>query len=138
MMKRQLLVSMAGQGASMSTVQESLGLDPEDEREKMINDAVQQYSQNKKIEIAQSKIEKDIATRAAEKELADANGTVPQYDQQKLIAMAQMKAQEILTVPYEERRSLLAQLSKEDYVLYALVTAQMDSMRKTMEEGGQV
>jgi len=138
MMKRQLLMSMAGQGASLSTVQEALGLDPEEEREKTFDDNIKSFKENKKMEVAQAKVEKDITARAAEREMAEANDTVPQYDQQKLIAMAQMKAQEMLSVPYEQRRSLLAQLSNEDYVMYALVSAQMGSMRKTIEEeGGQ-
>jgi len=138
MMKRQMMISMAGQGASMSTIQESLGLDPGEEREKIMEDTIQQFTQGKKIEQTQAKIEKNISARAAEKEMADAQGTIPQYDQQKLIAMAQMKAQEILGVPYEERRSLLAQLSKEDYVMYALVSAQMGSMKKTIEDEGEI
>jgi len=139
MMKRQLLLSIAGSGASMSTVQESLGLDPQDEQDRLYKDQVDSYSQAKKVDTARREIDENIATRAAEKAQADSQGTVPEYDQQKLIGMAQIKCQEILSVPYEERRSLLAQLSNEDYVMYALVSAQMDSMRKTMEEEeGQV
>jgi phosphoglycolate phosphatase-like HAD superfamily hydrolase len=134
-MKRQMLVSMAGQGAAMSTVQEALGLDPHEERKKLKDDSIKDFAQQKAVEKAIEEIETNVMARAAERNRAEQDNTVPQYDQQKLVAAAQMKAQEILGVPYEERRSLLAQLSNEDYVMYALVSAQMDSMRRTLEKG---
>jgi hypothetical protein len=137
LMKRQLLIQMAGQGASISTVQESLGLDPDQEADRQYEDTLRAYQQQKKLETATAKIEENITARAEQRQQADQEGTLPQYDQQKLVAAAQLKAQEILSVPYEERRSLLARLSNEDYVMYALVSAQMDSMRKTMEEEQQ-
>jgi hypothetical protein len=134
MMKRQLLMQMAGNGASLSTVQESLGLDPDEEMEKQYEDTVKQYTQQKRVETATRKIDQNIMNRATERQQADQDGTLPSYDQQKLVAAAQMRAQELLSVPYEERRSLLAQLSNEDYVMYALVSAQMESMRNAMEK----
>jgi hypothetical protein len=136
LMKRQLLVSMAGQGASMHTVQESLGLDPEEERNRLVKDRIATFKDEKTVEQAVQTMEENIQARAQEKEQAEADGTLPSYDQQKLIAAAQLQAQQLLSVPYEERRSMLAQLSNEDQVMYALVRLEMDRMRENMDTSG--
>jgi hypothetical protein len=137
LMRKQMLMSLAGQGAALSTIQAALGLDPVDEADKQFEDSIRAYKQQKKLETATAEMEQNIMARAQAQQMAEQEGTLPQYDQQKLVAAAQMKAQEILSVPYEERRSLLAQLSNEDYVMYALVSVQMESLRRSANQDNQ-
>ena len=129
MMKKQLLISMQGNGVSRTTIQESLDLNPDEEREKIKNETLDDLKQQKELEREQHALENDIANQAVDEQEAEQQGTIPKYNQQKLIANAQLQAQGLLQIPYEERRSALAQLQNEDYVMWALVTKQMESLR---------
>ena len=51
-----------------------------------------------------------------------------------MIAQAQQLAVQLAQYPYEERRSQLAQLQNEDYVMWALVSKQMESLHQQRAE----
>lgn len=129
MMKHQMLTQVAGSIVSKTTVREMLGLEPDEEDDRLKEEVIKEFKTNKELELEQHKVQTDIANRTLEESQAEQAGTIPQYNQQQLIANAQLKAQELLSMPYEQRRSALAQLSNEDYVMYALVSAQMETAR---------
>ena len=65
-----------------------------------------------------------------------ATGMPSPYNQQKMIAMAQEQAMQMIQVPYEERKSMLAELQKEDYVMWALVSKQLDMLHAQEKQQG--
>lgn len=126
LMNKQVLMSAMGNAISKSTLQELYSLDPDKERERMIQDQIDDHDMQKQVEQKIQQKEENMAARA----MAAEQDTPPQYDQQKMIAMAQDQAMQFMQIPYEERRSALAQLQNEDYVMWALVRAQLESMRE--------
>ena len=80
--------------------------------------------------------EQDIANQARAQEQEQATGFPSQYNQQKMIAAAQQQAMQMLSIPYEQRRSVLAQLQNEDYVMWALVSKQLEMMRDQQQPQG--
>lgn len=140
-MKTQMLVQSMGHLASRTTVQEALDLDPDIESDKMIQDTLKDMKDRKRLEKEQQRIEDDLAHQTLQEQQASNDGRVPQYDQKKLIAQAQNMVAQLLTVPYGDRRSYLAQLKGEDYVMYSLVSSLLDSARdrqdsRTSAKGG--
>jgi hypothetical protein len=134
--KQQLLMQAAGSTVSRTTFQEALGVDPDEEHDRLMQERIDDLKDAKRMEREQVAIETDISTQVDDEMQAEATGSIPKYDQKQLIAQAQMVAQQLLQLPYEERRGALAQLSNEDYVMYALVSAQMDTMREQLKAGG--
>ena len=129
-MNKQLLLQSLGTAASKSTIQEALNLDPDAERDRMKQEALSDHDMQKDIEQEIQKREQNIATQAQADEQAMSSGHIPQYNAQKLIALAQQKAQELMTIPYEQRKSVMAQLQNEDYVMWALVGKQLEMFHK--------
>lgn len=134
-MNKQLLMSALGSPVSRTTVQESLNLDPDQERERLRREQLDEYDSQKEVEQELRKREQSLAARARDEEEAAQGGGLPAYNQQKLIARAQEQAAQLLGVPYEQRKSVLAQLQNEDYVMWALVSKQLESLRE-QEKGG--
>ena len=139
MMNKQLLLQAMGQAVSKSTVLESLNLDPDDEIERLKQEALQEHSTQRDIEETIQHREQNIAAQAQDNAMSMETGQIPLYNQQKMIAMAQQKAQELLTIPYEQRKSVLSQLQNEDYVMWALVSKQLEMFsteeRAAMQSG---
>lgn len=129
-MKINVLTQLAasGGGVSKTTVQETLGLEPDKEREQVIKEMVDNAEDQKKIEQSIKKIQSNIAEQSIQEEQAQADGNIPQYNQQKMIAQAQQQAQQLMTVPYEQRKSIMAQLQNEDYIMWSLVRAQLETL----------
>jgi hypothetical protein len=130
--KQQMIMSMAGRGVSTATIQEMLGLDAKEELDNLVDDAVSQMKTEKRIEKAKMDLEQDISIQTQNEQ----TNSIPQYNQQQMIAKAQQMASQFLGVPYEQRRSYLAQLQNEDYVMWALVSAQLESLRNEAKRDG--
>lgn len=128
-MNKQILMSMQGAAVSRSTVQEALNLNPDRERERLRREQVEDFDSQKEVERELRKREQNLAAQAREDENA-AQGGLPPYNQQKLIAQAQEQAVQLLALPYEQRKSVLAQLQNEDYVMWALVSKQLETLRE--------
>lgn len=139
-MNKQILLQSQGNSVSKKTLQESLNLDPDKERERMIEEQMNIREDQKEIEERIREEEENAAAQSVAEEQAMNDGEIPAYNQQKMIARASQLAQQMLSVPYEQRKSHLAQLQNEDYVMWALVGKQMDSLReesKKQPQGGQ-
>ena len=78
--------------------------------------------------------ETDIAALSQMEEQEQESGMPSRFNQQKMIAQAQQLAVQLAQYPYEERRSQLAQLQNEDYVMWALVSKQMESLHQQRAE----
>jgi len=138
----QIMQNAAGQSISMTSMLEALGLDPTEERERLKSDQKRTMWDQHEVQREAQRMENNIATQTEQEMQAQESGTVSPHNQDRMIAQAQQMAMEMLNVPYEQRRSAFAQLQSEDYVMYALVKAQMDSMknqsRKEEEAAGGV
>ena len=132
LMNKQMLMQLMGSAASRSTVQEILRLDPDKEHDRMIQDQLSDHDLQQQVEQKIREKEENIAAQAQAAE----QDTPPQYDQQKMIAMAQEQAMQLMQVPYEQRRSMMDQLQAEDYVMWALVSKQLEQMHN--QQGGQM
>lgn len=130
--KQQMLMQMAGRGVSTTTLQEMLGIDPKEEQDNTVKETLDQIKVEQRINKEKADLEKDISVQTQN----EMSGDIPQYNQQKLIAQAQQMATQFLGVPYEQRRSYMAQLQNEDYVMWALVSAQLESLRTEAKRDG--
>jgi hypothetical protein len=136
-MNKQLLLQSQGNSVSKKTLQESLNLDPDKERERMIEEQMNIREDQKEIEERIKEEEENAAAQSVAEEQAMNEGELPAYNQQKMIARAAGLAQQLLSIPYEQRKSHLAQLQNEDYVMWALVGKQMDSLREESKKQPQ-
>ena len=130
LMNKQMLMQAMGQAVSRSTLQELFSLDPDKERERMVQDQLADHDTQQEVE---QKIREKEENLAAQAQAAEQDGMPTQYNQQKMIAMAQEQAMQLIQMPYEQRRSMLAQLQNEDYVMWALVSKQLEQMQ---QQGG--
>lgn len=135
-MNKQLLLNSQGGTVSRKTVQESLNLDPDKERERMVEEHIQTFSDQKEVESKLREKEQNAAAAAQAEEQSATDGDIPQYNQQKLVAKAQGLAQQFISVPYEQRKSYMSQLQNEDYVMWALVGKQLEQMHKATDAKG--
>lgn len=131
-MNKQILMSALGSSVSKTTLQEALNLDPDRERERMKREQIDDHDSQKEVEREIQRQEQNLAAQARAGEESD--GRMPAYNQQKLMAAAQEQAAQLLGVPYEQRKSLLAQLQNEDYVMWALVSKQLEALRQSGRE----
>jgi hypothetical protein len=134
MVQKQLLLQTAGSITSQRTLMEALDLDPEEEGKKMVEEQVDAYRRSKEVEQNIADEEQNIATQTQEEQAAENMDTVPQYNQQKLMAHAQQIAQQLIMVPYEQRKSHMAQLQNEDYVMWAMVSKMVESLHDKKDE----
>jgi hypothetical protein len=142
MNKQLMLQAQQTGGVSLTTLQEALRLDPEEEREKAKVEQLNRAEDERKLQQMQAEKQQDIAALAREEALAQQSGSIAPYDQQKMIQQAQETAQQLFTIPYEQRKGQLAQLQNEDYVMWALISKQLESMhdqaRKEKPDPGAV
>ena len=134
LMQKQLMVSLMGNGVSKTTIQETLSLDPDDERNKLKQETLDDMRVQRELQEEQAEEEASLARQVKDEQQAQGTGTIPQYNQQQMIAQAQLQAQQLLAVPYEERRSYLAQIQNQDYVMWALITKQMETLRDNLKD----
>ena len=135
MMNKQILMQAQGI-VSRSTLQEALNLEPDKERDRLKQEQLDDHESQREVEKEIQQREQDIANQARAQEQEQATGFPSQYNQQKMIAAAQQQAMQMLSIPYEQRRSVLAQLQNEDYVMWALVSKQLEMMRDQQQPQG--
>lgn len=135
LMNKQMLMQAVGTTISRTTLQEIFNLDPDRERERMAQDQVNDSRMQSEVEHKIQREQENAAALAIDAEQSMASGQPSPYNQQKMIAMAQEQAMQLMQVPYEERKSMLMQLQKEDYVMWALVSKQLEQMHREQDVG---
>jgi hypothetical protein len=130
--KLNFMTQLSTSGAvAKSTIQESLGINPIAEREKIIKETVDSKMDEKVIANKINKMELDMSEQAMSEEASNDSDVIPQYNQQKLIAKAQQLAMQFISMPLEQRQSYMAKLQNEDYVMWSLVRAQIENMKQS-------
>lgn len=135
--KQQLLTSLVGNVISKSSYQAALGLDTDRERERIIQESVDDTLMQREIEKQVNAITNTIAQQAQqEAEAQQQQLSMPQYNQQALIAQADELALQIAQTPEEARDQEWAKLQQSDYIMYALVKARTEQLRTSMRAQG--
>lgn len=130
-MNKQILAQSQGSGTvSRATLQESLNLDPDRERDRIREEQLADHDMQVDLQREIERRTKNISQMAQDQEQASMSGTIPRYNQQEIIAKAQELAMQLGQLPYEQRRSALAQLQNEDYIMWSVVSKQIESMRE--------
>jgi len=136
--QRKNLLMQWGQGSgekkiSDTTIADQLDIDLEEEQDKIIDDSVRQYKLSKNINSKIEELEMSLAAKA-EQEAAQQSGAAVDYNNpQQTIAQADGIAQQMIQMPYEERKSQLLALQKEDYVMYSIVIQRMEELNTQMK-----
>ena len=133
-MKMQLLAQMSGTGnVSKTTIQEILGLDPQKERDQVKKDTIDASIDQKEVEHEIQQIQQNITTQVQDEQAAQETGNIPKYNQRQMIANAQSMAQQLMTIPYEERKSKMSDLQNEDYIMWSIVRAQLETLHNAQK-----
>lgn len=136
--QRKQLVMQWGQGGeekkiSDSTIAEQLDIDLDDEENKIVEDSIRQYRLQKDISNKINDLETSLAAQA-EQQAAQASGASVDYNnQQQTIAQGDEIAMQLVQIPYEQRKSELLALQKEDYVMYSIVIQRMEEINNQMK-----
>ncbi|OUO52007.1 hypothetical protein B5F76_08315 [Desulfovibrio sp. An276] len=129
-MNKQMLMQLAANGTvSRTTILESLNIDPAREKELLKSDTVSDQIMQQEVQEEVNKQLNSLSNQVKSQVEESQTGMPSQYNQQKMIAQAQQIANQMLSVPYEQRKSQLSQLQNEDYVMWALVSKQLEQMR---------
>lgn len=135
--KQQLLAGLVGNVVSKSSFQAALGLDTDRERERLIQESVDDNLMQKEISKRIDDINNTLAQQSQdEAEVQQQQRSMTQYDQDALIQQADQIALEISQTPEQLRDQTWAQLQQSDFVLYALVKARMEQLRTNMRAEG--
>jgi hypothetical protein len=128
---KQLLLSMAtGQAGpsyvSMTTILERLDIDLDAEREKRLQETLDEARHNQRVQNELRKLQNNLSQQVQ----LQAQGTPGlNYDQQAVIAQADQIVQQLMGLDVGSRRSQLDSLSKEDAVMHAVVIQRLEDLQ---------
>ena len=134
---KQMLINMAtGQAGqsyvSMTTVMERLDIDLDEEREKRLQETLDEARHQQRVQNEVKKLQNNLAQQVQ----ANAGGSQGlNYDQQAVIAQADQIVQQIMGLDTGSRRSQLHSLQAEDAVMYAVVVQRLEDMQN--QQGAQ-
>ncbi len=120
---------------SKRSIAEMYGRDLDDERKQQIQDAIEDARQQKEIEKRIQELEASMAAQAEQIALQGQGGQGLNYDQQAVIAKAEEVAYQIADLEYGTKKSYLAQLQNEDYVLYSVVIQRLEALDQQQDAG---
>ena len=132
--QRKQLVLQWGQGSgekkiSDDTIASQLDIKLSEEEPKLVEDAIRQYKLDKQIKNKIQELESSLAERAKAQVAQQQGNTADYNNQQQTIAQADQIAEELFNVPYEQRKSELLALQKEDYVMYSIVIQRLEELK---------
>lgn len=130
--KRQLLFQLHGEGkVSTTTLMESLSIDANDERARMLEDAASAAKQEVEIKLTTDRAH-FVAARDAGEVVKGAD------DYKTMLEKAQMIAQEAYGMDDGARRSFLGNLKVTDYATYLMVSKLLDEIHESESHRQQV
>jgi hypothetical protein len=111
---------------SMTTMMERLGLDPEEERDKRLQFALDEAKLQMKIQQEVQKLQNTLSQQV-QAQLQGAQGL--NYDQQAVIGQADQMVQQMMSLDENTKKSQLHSLQVEDYVMYSVVVQRLEEMQ---------
>lgn len=134
MAQRQMAMQLWQSGViSKTTLAEMNGIDINEEREKIKNEQLSDARHQKAMQLEMQSLEQDIGMQAKQmasqqqQQQMGANGLT--YDQQAVIGQADGIAQQFMGMDYGTRKSQLASLQAEDYVMYSVVIQRLEQLQ---------
>lgn len=110
---------------SMTTVAEHLKLDLAEEREKRLQEELDETRHQMRVQAEVQKLQNTLAQQAQAQAMQQ-QGQGLGYDQQKVIAAADQIAQQLMQLDHGSRKSQLHSLQTEDMVLYSVVIQRLE------------
>lgn len=127
--QKQLVMQLFQMGmVSKTTVAEAHGIDIAEEREKIKQENLSDARFQKELELDMMDLQKDISQQARQMAAEQGGGGLA-YDQQAVIAKAEEIAMQFMQMDPGSRKSQLASLQAEDYVMYSVVIQRLEQMQ---------
>ena len=114
---------------SKTTVADAHGIDIAEEREKIKQENLTDARFQKELELDMMDLQKDLSQQARQMAAQQQGAGGLSYDQQAVIAEAENIAMQLLQTDPGTRKSQLASLQAEDYVMYSVVIQRMEQMQ---------
>jgi hypothetical protein len=111
---------------SLTTAMERLGINLDDEREKRLQEQLDELRFNQKVQTEVQKLQNTLSQQVAA-QVAGAAGL--NYDQQAVIGAADQQAQQLMSLDDGGRKSALHDLQVTDYVMYSVVVQRMEELQ---------
>lgn len=113
---------------SLTTAMEKIGINLQDEREKRLQEQLDEMRFNQKVQAEVTKLQNTLSQQVAA-QVAGAAGL--NYDQQAVISKADGLAQQFMGFDEGTRRSQLHDLQVTDYVMYSVVVQRLEEMQNS-------
>ncbi len=113
---------------SLTTMTERLGLDLDKERDKRMQEAIDEARFQQKLTVEMQKLQNTLAQQV-QQQVSGAQGL--NYDQQAVIAQADTLVQQLAGLDPNTRRSQLHSLQVEDMVMYSVVIQRLEEQQNT-------
>lgn len=127
--QKQLVMQLFQMGmVSKTTVAEAHGIDIAEEREKIKQENLTDARFQKELELDMMDLQKDISQQARQM-VAEQGGGGLAYDQQAVIGQAEQIAMQFMQMDPGSRKSQLASLQAEDYVMYSVVIQRLEQLQ---------
>lgn len=117
----------SGPWISKQTIGESFNIDIAEEREKRMQEQLDDVRFQQKVQVEIQKLQSNLASQVQAQAAMGQQGLA--YDQQAVIAQADQMVQQMLTLDPGTRRSQMHALEIEDLVMYAVVRKRMEDMQ---------
>jgi len=127
--QKQLVMQLFQMGmVSKTTVAEAHGIDVAEEREKIKQENLTDARFQKELELDMMDLQKDLSQQARQMSAEQGGGGLA-YDQQAVIGQAEQIAGQMMEMDPGSRKSQLASLQAEDYVMYSVVIQRLEQMQ---------
>lgn len=127
--QKQLVMQLFQMGmVSKTTVAEAHGIDIAEEREKIKQENLTDARFQKELELDMMDMQKDLSQQARQMAADQAPGGL-NYDQQAVIGEAENIAMQLMQMDPGSRKSQLASLQAEDYVMYSVVIQRLEQIQ---------
>jgi len=127
--QKQLVMQLFQMGmVSKTTVAEAHGIDVAEEREKIKQENLTDARFQKELELDMMDLQKDLSQQARQMSAEQGGGGLA-YDQQAVIGQAEQIAGQMMQMDPGSRKSQLASLQAEDYVMYSVVIQRLEQMQ---------
>ena len=127
--QKQLVMQLFQMGmVSKTTVAEAHGIDVAEEREKIKQENLTDARFQKELELDMMDLQKDLSQQARQMSAEQGGGGLA-YDQQAVIGQAEQIAMQMMQMDPGSRKSQLASLQAEDYVMYSVVIQRLEQMQ---------
>lgn len=121
-----------GPWVSKQTLGEAFDVDVAEEREKRMQEQLDEVRYQQKLQVEVQKLQSNLAAQIQAKASMGQQGL--QYDQQAVIAQADQMVQQLMQLDPGTRRSQLHALEIEDLVMFSVVKKRMEDMQTSTNQ----